>query len=118
MEGEPTRIMLAVNQSTIKGYPHASISSTRAFQWTLHKIVRSNTSGFKLLFLHVQIPDEDGSFSLSPFPLPLPFLSSFVVDAPQLCGMERDVILFVLYWFCGIANLVIARIPAFSLINC
>ncbi|XP_022134070.1 universal stress protein A-like protein [Momordica charantia] len=59
MEGEPTRIMLAVNQSTIKGYPHASISSTRAFQWTLHKIVRSNTSGFKLLFLHVQIPDED-----------------------------------------------------------
>ncbi|KAK3444442.1 hypothetical protein EUGRSUZ_A00139 [Eucalyptus grandis] len=50
MEGEPTRVMMGVNESTIKGYPHASIS----------KIVRSNTSGFKLLFLHVQAPDEDG----------------------------------------------------------
>ncbi|CAK9308879.1 unnamed protein product [Citrullus colocynthis] len=60
MEGEPTRIMLAVNQSTIKGYPHPSISSKRAFEWTLQKIVRSNTSGFKFLFLHVLVPDEDG----------------------------------------------------------
>ncbi|KAL0395697.1 UNVERIFIED_CONTAM: Universal stress protein A-like protein [Sesamum calycinum] len=59
--GEPTRIMVAVNESTIKGYPHASISSRGAFEWTLKKIVRSNTSGFKLLFLHVQVPDEDGS---------------------------------------------------------
>ncbi|KAL2528962.1 universal stress protein A-like protein [Forsythia ovata] len=59
-EGEPTRIMVAVNESTLKGYPHASISSRGAFDWTLKKIVRSNTSGFKLLFLHVQVPDEDG----------------------------------------------------------
>ncbi|BBH00418.1 Adenine nucleotide alpha hydrolases-like superfamily protein [Prunus dulcis] len=51
---------MGVNESTIKGYPHASISSRKAFEWTLHKIVRSNTSGFKLLFLHVQVPDEDG----------------------------------------------------------
>ncbi|XP_050134614.1 universal stress protein A-like protein [Malus sylvestris] len=60
MASEPTRIMLAVNESTIKGYPHASISSRKAFEWTLQKIVRSNTSGFKLQFLHVQVPDEDG----------------------------------------------------------
>ncbi|KAE8021531.1 hypothetical protein FH972_007414 [Carpinus fangiana] len=60
MEGEPTRIMMGVNESTIKGYPHPSISSRGAFEWTLQKIVRSNTSGFKLLFLHVQVPDEDG----------------------------------------------------------
>lgn len=58
--GEPTRIMVAVNESTIKGYPHASISSRGAFEWTLKKIVRSNTSDFKLLFIHVQVPDEDG----------------------------------------------------------
>lgn len=60
MAGEATRVMVAVNESTIKGYPHASISSKGAFEWTLNKIVRSNTSGFKLLFLHVQVPDEDG----------------------------------------------------------
>ncbi|CAA3001147.1 universal stress A [Olea europaea subsp. europaea] len=60
VEGEPTRVMVAVNESTIKGYPHPSISSRGAFEWTLKKIVRSNTSGFKLLFLHVQVPDEDG----------------------------------------------------------
>ncbi|XP_009759783.1 universal stress protein A-like protein [Nicotiana tabacum] len=61
MEGEAiTRIMVGVNESTIKGYPHASISSKGAFEWTLKKIVRNNTSGFKLLFLHVQVPDEDG----------------------------------------------------------
>ncbi|KAL7232570.1 hypothetical protein ACSBR2_010556 [Camellia fascicularis] len=60
VESEPTRIMVGVNESTIKGYPHASISSKGAFDWTLNKIVRSNTSGFKLLFLHVQVPDEDG----------------------------------------------------------
>jgi hypothetical protein len=64
MEGEPTRIMMGVNESTIKGYPHPSISSRGAFEWTLQKIVRSNTSGFKLLFLHVQVPDEDGFLSL------------------------------------------------------
>ncbi|KAF5746869.1 universal stress protein A-like protein [Tripterygium wilfordii] len=60
MEGEPSRLMIAVNESTIKGYPHPSISSKGAFDWTLQKIVRSNTSGFKILFLHVQVPDEDG----------------------------------------------------------
>ncbi|KAM3360853.1 universal stress protein A-like protein [Capsicum galapagoense] len=60
MEGESTLVMLAVSESTINGYPHASISSKGAFEWTLNKIVRSNTSGFKLLFLHVQVPDEDG----------------------------------------------------------
>lgn len=68
MEGaEATRIMMGVNESTIKGYPHASISSRGAFDWTLQKIVRSNTSGFKLLFLHVQVPDEDGSLHLPLF---------------------------------------------------
>jgi len=60
VEPEPTRIMVGVNESTIKGYPHASISSKGAFEWTLKKIVRSNFSGFKLLFLYVQVPDEDG----------------------------------------------------------
>ena len=60
MESEPTRVMVAVNESTIKGYPHASISSKKAFEWTLRKIVRSNTSGFKLLLLHAQVQDEDG----------------------------------------------------------
>uniref|UniRef100_A0A5B7BCM5 Putative universal stress protein n=1 Tax=Davidia involucrata TaxID=16924 RepID=A0A5B7BCM5_DAVIN len=60
VESEPTRIMVGVSQSTIKGYPHASISSKGAFEWTLKKIIRSNTSGFKLLFLHVHVPDEDG----------------------------------------------------------
>lgn len=59
VESEPTRVMIAVNQSSIKGYPHPSISSRRAFEWTLQKIVRSNNSGFVLLFLHVQVPDED-----------------------------------------------------------
>ncbi|KAF5457258.1 hypothetical protein F2P56_021372 [Juglans regia] len=58
-EGEPTRIMLGVNVSTLKGYPYASISCTRAFEWTLQKIVRSKTSAFKLLFLYVHVPDED-----------------------------------------------------------
>ncbi|KAL6507312.1 hypothetical protein OROGR_023507 [Orobanche gracilis] len=59
-DGDPTRIMVAVNESTIKGYPHASISSRGAFDWTLKKIVRSSTSGFKIFLLHVQVPDEDG----------------------------------------------------------
>ncbi|KAL0920840.1 hypothetical protein M5K25_010011 [Dendrobium thyrsiflorum] len=56
---EPTRIMMAVNESSIKGYPHASISSRTAFEWTVAKLVRSNAAGFRLLFLHVQVPDED-----------------------------------------------------------
>nr|XP_043614232.1 universal stress protein A-like protein isoform X1 [Erigeron canadensis] len=60
VDSEMTRIMLGVNESSMKGYPNASISSKSAFEWTLNKIIRSNTSGFKLLFLHVQVPDEDG----------------------------------------------------------
>lgn len=65
-ESESTRILMGVNESTIKGYPNPSISSKGAFEWTVRKIIRSNTSAFKLLFLHVQVPDEDGAF-LSPF---------------------------------------------------
>ncbi|GMP30318.1 hypothetical protein CsSME_00005035 [Camellia sinensis var. sinensis] len=60
VESEVCRIMMGVNESTIKGYPHPSISSKGAFEWTLKKIVRSNISAFKFLFLHVQVPDEDG----------------------------------------------------------
>ncbi|GAB4849210.1 hypothetical protein Ancab_004020 [Ancistrocladus abbreviatus] len=56
----PTRVMIGVNESSLKGYPHPSISSRGAFEWTLQKIVRDNTAGFKLLFLHIQVPDEDG----------------------------------------------------------
>ncbi|XP_039142816.1 universal stress protein A-like protein [Dioscorea cayenensis subsp. rotundata] len=56
----PTRILVGVNQSSMKGYPHPSISSRNAFEWTLSKLIRNNYSGFSLLFLHVQIPDEDG----------------------------------------------------------
>ncbi|KAL6551484.1 hypothetical protein OROGR_007638 [Orobanche gracilis] len=57
---EPTKIMVAVNESNMKGYPHASISCSGAFEWTLNKIIRSDTSGFKVYLLHVQVPDEDG----------------------------------------------------------
>ncbi|RRT74691.1 hypothetical protein B296_00030346 [Ensete ventricosum] len=60
-DATPTRILISVNESSIRGYPHPSISSRTAFDWTLQKIVRSNVAGFKLLFLHVQIPDEDGT---------------------------------------------------------
>ncbi|KAJ0254495.1 hypothetical protein HA466_0104170 [Hirschfeldia incana] len=60
MESEPTRVMVAVNESTNKGYPHASISSKKAFEWTLRKIVRKNTSDYKLLLLHAQVQDADG----------------------------------------------------------
>lgn len=58
---EPTRVMVAVNESSIKGYPHPSISCRAAFDWMLSKLVRSNAAGFHLLFLHVQVPDEDGT---------------------------------------------------------
>ncbi|XP_027359146.1 universal stress protein A-like protein [Abrus precatorius] len=60
MAEEVTRIMVAVNESSMKGYPNPSISSKGAFEWTINKIVRSNVSSFSLLFLHVQVPDEDG----------------------------------------------------------
>lgn len=62
-----TRVMVAVNESSLKGYPIPSISSKGAFEWTLSKIVRNNVSAFQLLFLHVQVPDEDGSLFLSLF---------------------------------------------------
>lgn len=62
----PTRILFGVNESSIRGYPHPSISSRTAFDWTLRKLIRSNAAGFFFLFLHVQVPDEDGH-SLSPF---------------------------------------------------
>ncbi|XP_057447442.1 universal stress protein A-like protein [Lotus japonicus] len=55
-----TRIMLGVNESSLKGYPHPSISSKGAFEWTINKIVRNNVTAFNLLFVHVQVPDEDG----------------------------------------------------------
>ncbi|KAH7280125.1 hypothetical protein KP509_37G052900 [Ceratopteris richardii] len=56
----PTRIMLAVNQSSIKGYPNPSISSMNAFHWVVKKIIQPPTrSHFKLLILHVQVPDDD-----------------------------------------------------------
>ncbi|KAI3910939.1 hypothetical protein MKW98_022626 [Papaver atlanticum] len=55
-----TRILMAVNESSVKGYPHPSISSRGAFEWTLEKIVRNNVTGFKFMFLHVQVTDEDG----------------------------------------------------------
>ncbi|RZC72039.1 hypothetical protein C5167_035194 [Papaver somniferum] len=55
-----TRILMAVNESSIKGYPHPSISSRGAFEWTLEKIVRNDVTGFKFMFLHVQVTDEDG----------------------------------------------------------
>lgn len=80
MEPEATRILVAVNESSLKGYPHPSISSRTAFEWTLAKIIRSNTAGFMLLFLHVQVPDEDGQrfrFSSFFFPSSAIFLASF-----------------------------------------
>ncbi|GAU16242.1 hypothetical protein TSUD_298740 [Trifolium subterraneum] len=60
MGEEVTRIMIGVNESSLKGYPNPSISSKGAFEWTINKIVRNNVSAFNLLFLHVQVPDEDG----------------------------------------------------------
>ncbi|KAK0581352.1 hypothetical protein LWI29_012766 [Acer saccharum] len=56
MESKPTRVLLAVSESKIRGYPYALIRSRGAFEWTIRKIVRSNTSGFRLHFLHVQDP--------------------------------------------------------------
>lgn len=89
MEGEPTRVMVAVSESTIKGYPHASISSRGAFEWTVQKIVRSNTSGFRLLFLHVQVPDEDGSLSL--------FYLSYNYTYLSICRIFIRMVLYIVY---------------------
>lgn len=60
MASNPTQILIGVNESSIKSYPYASISSRNAFEWTVEKIIRDNVTGFKILFVHVQIPDEDG----------------------------------------------------------
>lgn len=58
--GGPTRILLAVNQSSIKGYPHPSISSLAAFDWLLSKLIHpASRQNFKLLILHAQVPDAD-----------------------------------------------------------
>jgi hypothetical protein len=62
----PTRVMMAVNESSLKGYPHPSISCRTAFDWTLSKLVRSNPGGFHFLFVHVQVPDEDGKYTRLP----------------------------------------------------
>ncbi|EFJ15463.1 hypothetical protein SELMODRAFT_173688 [Selaginella moellendorffii] len=62
-----TRILIAVSHSSIKGYPHASISSDTAFHWVLDKLVKPTSSSighrredFELSILHIQVPDEDG----------------------------------------------------------
>ncbi|KAL3629206.1 hypothetical protein CASFOL_026428 [Castilleja foliolosa] len=56
----PTRIMVAVNESSKVGYPRPSISCMEAFEWVLNKIIRSksNASGFTILLLHVQAPEK------------------------------------------------------------
>jgi hypothetical protein len=56
---------MAVNESSLKGYPHPSISCRNAFEWTLSKLVRCNPGGFHFLFLHVQVPDEDGAYTFA-----------------------------------------------------
>ncbi|MCO5562469.1 hypothetical protein L7F22_016096 [Adiantum nelumboides] len=56
----PTRILLAVSQSSIQGYPHPSISSRSAFHWLVDKLIPpASRPKYKLLILHVQVPDED-----------------------------------------------------------
>lgn len=56
----PTRILLPVSQSSIKGYPNPSISSMTAFRWLVDKLIHpASRPKFKLLILHVQVPDED-----------------------------------------------------------
>ncbi|CAN8269783.1 unnamed protein product [Cochlearia groenlandica] len=59
MEMDPTRVMIAVSDSKVKKHNEPSISSKRAFEWTIEKMVRSNKLDFKILFLHVQVPDDD-----------------------------------------------------------
>ncbi|KAG6553945.1 hypothetical protein Mapa_004862 [Marchantia paleacea] len=59
-ELEQTVVLLGVSPST-KGYPHPSQSSTHALEWTLEKLIRKSCrKEFKLMILHVQVPDEDG----------------------------------------------------------
>lgn len=60
-EDNPTKVLICVNQSSIKGYPHPSLSSVDAFEWTLKKLVKKSCRHlFKLCFLHVEVKDEDG----------------------------------------------------------
>lgn len=60
-QSPPTTVLLAVNQSSIQGYPRPSISSSTAFEWILAKLIRPGSrKDFQLLLLHVQVPDEDG----------------------------------------------------------
>eukprot|EP00249_Psilotum_nudum_P002962 c16264_g1_i2 orf=533-1000(-) len=55
-----TRVLVAVNQSSVKGYPCPSLSSNGAFNWILSKLIRPCCrQRYKLLILHVQVPDED-----------------------------------------------------------
>ncbi|KAG0606761.1 hypothetical protein M758_9G165200 [Ceratodon purpureus] len=62
-EGETdarTTVMIAVNQCS-KGYPKPSISSRHAFDWILKNLIKPCCrKQYKLLILHVQVPDEDG----------------------------------------------------------
>ena len=61
----PTKLMIAVSQSS-KGYPKPSISSRHAFEWILKNLIKPCCKkDFKLLILHVQVPDEDGEYVLS-----------------------------------------------------
>ncbi|RWW50177.1 hypothetical protein BHE74_00043588 [Ensete ventricosum] len=89
-DATPTRILISVNESSIRGYPHPSISSRTAFDWTLQKIVRSNVAGFKLLFLHVQIPDEDGT--------PSPNTLALLLSSPFLLFLLLLLSLFSPLW--------------------
>jgi hypothetical protein len=98
----PTRVMMAVNESSLKGHLHPSISCRAAFDWTLSKLIHSNTVGFQLLFLHVQVPDEDGMFTLafcSCF-LRLDFFTKCVssLDSPVRAAVGVDFICDVATW--------------------
>jgi hypothetical protein len=55
-----TTVMIAVSQCS-KGYPKPSISSRHAFDWVLKNLIKPCCRNqYKLLILHVQVPDEDG----------------------------------------------------------
>jgi nucleotide-binding universal stress UspA family protein len=55
------QVMLGVSHS-IQGYPKPSISSRNALNWILTKLVRQSCKKeYKILILHVQVPDQDGS---------------------------------------------------------
>ncbi|CAM6030211.1 unnamed protein product [Sphagnum balticum] len=54
------QVMLGVSHSS-QGYPKPSISSRNALNWILTKLVRQSCKKeYKILILHVQVPDEDG----------------------------------------------------------